>query len=810
MRILYHPKRILGFEPYVAPEGFDRKAQPVDIYDVFERYYRNHRTAKYIFSVKNTVQVAEIKGGTSYRYGYELSGVKYVNDISFSGGTNLTVEITARTTLTSITVASTTGFPSTGTLCLLGNSYSRREYVTYTSIDATHFYFSSKTFTYAHSGRSQQVNLCIDWGTSTKKWVIVNHTTMTPIEISMSTVTGAEWLYAGNLIYSIATGSSGNAGGSNTIKWIHVDKLSNITTYGYCAHYGNSSLTGRLYISPSVTTIGFIFQGYNYGLQFCICSGLIGELYIPDNVTFIGYNAFSGCSGFKSISLSSNITTISNGGFFQCVNVNGSVIIPDVCTYIGDQAFYNCNKLDTLDLGTGVQIIGNSAFQECSQLSGTLVLPDSLTTIGTLAFYGDTSFSGTLTIPANITSIGQGAFRDDNFTDIDVTANSRYEDVDNVLYEISTRTALHSVKGDTGTLTFQSNTLIIGDYCCYVNKRTGTLTVPDSVTTIGVNAFYNCDGFTAIDLEDTSSSLTTIANGAFQDCSNIVGALTIPNSVTLIDTGAFRDCVKINSLTLGSGLVTIGADAFRQMTAITENLVIPNSVETIGATAFYNNTARTGILTLGTGVKTIGGQAFGFTPMTGTLSIPSLVTAIGEGAFWNNNFSAVSSAASGFTVSDYVLYDETASGQIKAHTSARGYSGTLTFKTGTTSILYTCFYNHRNRTGAITIPYTVTAIGDQAFRSSTGFNGAVTVGDATNGSLLTSIGSQAFYDVDNVTKYYFYRTPAPSCNTSGSFGASPAKELHVKSGATGYNITPATNAAPWTNTAIFSSVAYDL
>jgi len=37
-----------------------------------------------------------------------------------------------------------------------------------------------------------------------------------------------------------------------------------------------------------------------------------------------------------------------------------------------------------------------------------------------------------------------------------------------------------------------------------------------------------------------------------------------------------------------------------------------------------------------------------------------------------------------------------------------------------------------------------------------------------------------------------------------------AKPLRVKSGGTGYNVTPATNAAPWTNTAIFSSVTYDL
>ena len=665
------------------------------------------------------------------------------------------------------------------------------------------FIFSSKTFTYAHDGSSQQVNLCIDWGTSTKKWVIVNHTTMTPILIGMSTVTGAEWLYAGNLIYSIATGDSGNAGGSNTIKWIHIHKLDNITLYGYCQHYGNSSLSGTLHISHTPTTIGTS----SLGASFPSCSGLTGELIIPDNITIIRGGSFENCSGFTSITLSSNLTIIEQGAFRNCIGLNGSLVIPDSCTYIGVQSFYNDNKLDTLDLGTGVITIGNSAFQACSQLSGTLTLPDSLTAIGTLAFNGCTSFSGTLTIPENITSIGQGAFGDDNFSDIDVAANAGYEDVDDVLYEISTRTALHSVKSDTGTITFQTNTLIIGDYCCLRNQRTGTLTVPDSVTRVGIYAFYDCDGFTALDLETTTSALATIDDYAFSHCSSMGGTLTIPNSVTLIDAQAFQDDVLITSLSLGSGLVTIGANAFRQMTAISENLVIPNSVETIGATAFYNNTARTGTLTLGTGVKTIGTQAFGNTPMTGTLSIPSLVTAIGEGAFWNNNFSAISSAASGFTVSDYVLYDETASGQIKAHTSARGYAGTLTFKAGTTSILLYCLYNNDNRTGVIVIPYTVTAIGQEAFRNCSGFNNTVTIGDTTNGSSLTTIGTYAFIESPNITGWNIYRTPAPTCNSS--FNAY-AKPLHVKSGATGYDITPATNAAPWTNTAIFSSVTYDL
>lgn len=836
MKMLYHPKRILGFEPYVAPEGFDRKAQPVDIYDVFERYYRNHRDAKWIVSIADSIspigsyladEVVTI-GGTSYRYSYELSGVKYTIDLSF-GQVTLVGSYPAGDYDT-ITVTSTEGYPDTGKVLLgytsHGRYFSGRSF-TYTSKDATHFYGTSQTLS---AIPANYCNYIIKFPTgTTKRWLITNNTATSPMQCAINGQTGPVWLYCGNIISSIQTGDSGALGAS--VKWIHIHKLDNITNYYYCAHYG-APLEGTLHLSRGVVGFTNPFadpEPYPYRGNIAFpCSGITGHLTIPKEFKNVRPSMFSGVR-ITSLTIEDGIENIGDSAFTQNTYNTSALIIPDSCKRIGSQSFYNNNKVTSLDLGDGVEIIGNSAFQGNVLMAG-ITLPDSLTTIGTLAFYGCTSFSGTLTIPANITSIGQGAFGDDNFTDIDVTANAGYEDVDDVLYEVSTRTALHSVKSDTGTITFQTNTLIIGDYCCLRNQRTGTLTVPDSVTRVGVYAFYDCDGFTALDLETTTSALATIDDYAFASQSNLAGTITIPNSVTLIDGNAFRDLPKITGLSFGTGLITIGAaafynlplvtsltlpsnlvtigqSAFENMIALAGNIVIPNSVETIAAFAFRNDYTVAGTLTLGTGLKTIGVRAFGAVPFTGTLTIPSAVTVIGEGAFYNNNFSAISSSATGFTVSDYVLYDETASGQIKAHTSARGYAGTLTFKAGTTSILSLCIHNNDNRTGAIVIPYTVTSIGEQAFQSCSGFNSTVTIGDATNGSQLTSIGQYGFEACPNITGWYIYRTPAPTCNSSFSAYAKP---LHVKSGATGYDVTPATNAAPWTNTAIFSSVTADL
>lgn len=575
--------RILGFEPYVAPDNFDRKAQPVDIYDVFERYYKNHRTAKYIWGMGATMNETmlnyDIYGGyvNTYLSSYKLGGIRYQQEHSH---TTLNQTVVAKTAYTSIDV--------TDASKLLDPAVTGRAYESivispgsvetyyglrfdYTSIVGNTLYGTSTSYyttnTYGAGTIIRQIVFFPE--DSTEKYVIAKNEYTGSITAGASKLMGGEWLYCGKDVNSVGTY---NAWGYTLyLKYIHVHKLSNITAYPYLCHAGTSSLTGNLYISPSVEWLGpnaYPGPGY-HSSAFSGCTGLTGELYIPDNVKYIGRRAFSGCTGFTSIRMSPNIITIGENGFSGCSNLNGTLTIPDTCTEIEYSAFQNCSKLDTLDLGTGVITIGNSAFQACAQLSGTLVLPDSLTTIGTLAFYGCTSFTGTLTIPANITSIGQGAFGDDNFTDIDVTANSRYEDVDDVLYEISTRTALHSVKSDTGTITFQTNTLIIGDYCCLRNQRTGTLTVPDSVTRVGIYAFYDCDGFTAISLETTSSALAMIDDHAFRYCSNIAGTLTIPNSVTLVDQYAFESVPKITAVysypstapTIGTNGLTLGGTA---------------------------------------------------------------------------------------------------------------------------------------------------------------------------------------------------------------------------------------------------------
>jgi len=163
------------------------------------------------------------------------------------------------------------------------------------------------------------------------------------------------------------------------------------------------------------------------------------------------------------------------------------------------------------------------------------------------------------------------------------------------------------------------------------------LTIPNSVTTIGSNAFSYCSGFTGS--LTIPNSVTTIGSGAFYYCSGFTGNLTISNSVTSIGNNAFHGCSGFTgNLTLPNSVTSIGYSAFYYCSGFTGNLTIPNSVTSIGSSAFEYCNGMTGNLTIPNSVTTIGYYAFqGCSGFTGNLTIPDSVTSIGGHAFYNCN-----------------------------------------------------------------------------------------------------------------------------------------------------------------------------
>ena len=139
--------------------------------------------------------------------------------------------------------------------------------------------------------------------------------------------------------------------------------------------------------------------------------------------------------------------------------------------------------------------------------------------------------------------------------------------------------------------------------------------------------FAGCSGLTSLTIP---SGVTSIGDRAFKDCSGLT-SLTIPSGVTSIGESAFLDCSGLTSLTLPSSVTEIGESAFQDCSGLT-SLTIPSRVTSIGSGAFIGCSGLTS-LTIPSGVTWIDLYAFAGCSGLTSLTIPSGVTWIGWYAF---------------------------------------------------------------------------------------------------------------------------------------------------------------------------------
>lgn len=314
----------------------------------------------------------------------------------------------------------------------------------------------------------------------------------------------------------------------------------------------------------------------DYAFGYCI--GLTG-ITIPASVTEIGSEAFYRCSGLAAVSVDSGNAVYSSA--------DGALYSKD-----GTELLY-CpgSTTGTYTVSEGVTAIGTSAFSYCTGLTA-ISLPTSLTSIGDCAFYYCTGLTS-VTIPDGVLTIGESAF----------------------------------------------------DTCTKLTE----VTLGDGVATIGKKAFYNCAkltdvafGSSVVMIEnyafagDTAlaeialpESLVTIGFSAFRGCA--MTELTIPDSVESIGTQAFLDCSSLETVAIGSGVVSISPYAFEYCTSLA-SVTIPDTVESLGKYAFYGCTGLESV-TLGSGLTSVGDYTFAYCTALNSVTIPDSITSIGSYSF---------------------------------------------------------------------------------------------------------------------------------------------------------------------------------
>ena len=259
---------------------------------------------------------------------------------------------------------------------------------------------------------------------------------------------------------------------------------------------------GRLTFNGEVTTIPKSVFYENELLEF---------FKMPDSVTSIGKGAFSVCTSLTSVTIGNGVTSIGDYAFLGCKSLT-RVDISDLSAWCkisfgdgsanplcnGAKPYLNGNELTDITIPSDITEIRDYAFYYCKSLT-SVTIGNSVTAIGEDAFFGCKSLTS-VTIGNSVTSIGILAF-----------------------YDCSSLTAFY------GKFASADNRCLIvdGELNSFAPAGLTEYTIPNSVTSIGYHAFYDCSSLTSVTIPD---SVISIGYEAFMGCNSMTSVYCKPTT----------------------------------------------------------------------------------------------------------------------------------------------------------------------------------------------------------------------------------------------------------------------------------------
>ncbi len=503
----------------------------------------------------------------------------------------------------------------------------------------------------------------------------------------------------------------------------------------------------------------------------------IESVIIPETVRSIGKCAFDGCVSLKEINIPKSVTVIGQEAFDGCAGLNRVTMnfndAEGFSCVINSSAFRNCGALTEVELPEGVQSIGDYAFQGCSELAG-LVIPETVTNLGR-HFIEGTAISS-ITVPKGVNSCGEyfgGPFAgcagltditiEDGLAAIPDAMFCGAEHIESVIIPETVRS--------------------IGNYAFDGCVSLREINIPKAVSVIGREAFDGCANLNRVTMNfnDAEGFSCAIDDYAFRNCASLtelelpgtvtklgrhfiegtaISSITVPKSVNSCGEyygGPFAGCAGLTDITIEDGLASI-PNALLCGAEHIESVIIPETVRSIGNYAFDGCVSLKEI-NIPKAVSVIGREAFdGCTSLNRVTmnfnDAEGFSCAINESAFRNCGALTELELPESVTYLGEGFIENTAIESIKVPKSVTGcgYRPFINAKAltdveleeGMTAIpaYLLCFYNSTSYVENVTIPDTVTSIGNYAFENCDGLT------EITLPPRLESMGTGAFKDCD--------------------------------------------------------------
>ena len=186
----------------------------------------------------------------------------------------------------------------------------------------------------------------------------------------------------------------------------------------------------------------------------------------------------------------------------------------------------------------------------------------------------DEALSGDIAIPESITNKGRsytvvratnGAFQNSDITSI--TLPNSITSLGNNCFSLCNN--LISVK-------LPDNITSLGDYTFQSCNKLSSIKLPSTLTSLGEYCFSHCDGLTSLLLPN---SITTLGEGCFMGCENIE-TITLPSNITSLPANCFFLCKELSEITLHEGITSLGQACFSGCLSLT-SIKLPKSINKI-------------------------------------------------------------------------------------------------------------------------------------------------------------------------------------------------------------------------------------